>query len=155
MQRICLAMFWFWIPEDGGLLLGPLPTAIPDQLVFHKNFGYNTQYQEHYGPASRTALPDESQTALGNSLQPLPYLSLHPLNTMILIPHYTKIRWAVRPVSKSMWSTRRRIKDVHHFRCLKQDNQCKHNVTSLCVSVNKVVIEMQQWVPILGLLTYI
>lgn len=38
-------MFWFWIPEDGGLLLGPLPTAIPDQLVFHENFGYNIQYR--------------------------------------------------------------------------------------------------------------
>jgi len=38
-------MFWFWIPEDDGLLLGPLPTAIPDQLEFHENFGYNTQYR--------------------------------------------------------------------------------------------------------------
>jgi len=42
---MCLAMFWFWIPEDDGLLLGPLPTAIPDQLEFHENFGYNTQYR--------------------------------------------------------------------------------------------------------------
>ena len=44
LQYICIAMFRFWIIEDGGLLLGPLPTAIPDQLVFHKNFGFNTQY---------------------------------------------------------------------------------------------------------------
>jgi len=94
------------------------PISVPRELWLQ----HAVPHYEHYGPASRTALPDESQIALGNSLQPLPYLPLHPLNTMILISHYTKIRWAVRPVSNSMCSTRRRFKDVHHFRCLKQDN---------------------------------
>jgi hypothetical protein len=87
------------------------PISVPRELWLQ----HAVPHYEHYGPASRAALPDESQIALGNSLQPLPYLSLHPLNTKILTSHYAKIISAVRVVSNSLWNTRRRFKDVHHF----------------------------------------
>jgi hypothetical protein len=87
------------------------PISVPRELWLQ----HAVPHYEHYGPASRAALPDESQIALGNSLQPLPYLPPHPLNTMILISHHAKIISAVRAISNSLRNTRRRYKDVHHF----------------------------------------
>jgi hypothetical protein len=46
------------------------PIRVPRELWLQ----HAVPHYEYYGPATRTALPNESQTALGNSLQPLPYL---------------------------------------------------------------------------------
>jgi hypothetical protein len=81
------------------------PISVPRELWLQ----HAVPRYEHYSPAFRTALPDESQIALANSLQPLPYRPPHPLNTKILISHYATIISAVRAVSNSLRSTRRRF----------------------------------------------
>ena len=87
------------------------PISVPRELGLQ----HAVPHYEYYGSASRPVLRDESQIALRNNLQPLPYLSPHPLNTKILISHYTKIISAVIAVSNAPQSTRRWLQDENHF----------------------------------------